>query len=379
MQLLEHEGKQLLRELGGVRVPRGHLAGTAAEAARMAPSLGAQVVVKAQVPTGGRGKGGGVRVVPSARAGDCAAAMLQSTVCGFTVHQVLVEEMVAADQEMFLAVALSPLTRSAVLLLSCDGGVDIEAAPDSVASIAVPPLTGLRDFHVRQVAQGAGVPSADVPALLLAAHAVYRLFTSAQAELVEVNPLLRTPTGELVAADVRVIPSTPAAPALPDGEGGTVSERAHALDFDVVEIDSAGHVGLLSTGAGASMLVVDLLAEAGARPVNFCDFRSGRAAGASQRLAVVLDYLHERPALRCLAVNFFAGVTDLVPFAHLLARTLDAHPLVVPVVVRLAGRGAEEARRELDAVGATVVLTLADLISESARLARAEDVRDGHR
>lgn len=373
MQLLEHEGKQLLREIGGVRLPRGGRATSPEQAAEEAARLGSRVVVKAQVPTGGRGKGGGVHVVPSAEAGDCAAELLGSTVCGFEVAEVLVEEMVVADRELYLAVALSAATRSASLLVSGRGGMEVEAHPDSVSTVPIPALVGLQAFHVWQAARAAGLGAEDLDALIRTARALYQLFHHVEASLVEVNPLIRTTAGELVAADVRVVPCDAGVywrANVPPPV--TVGDRARVLGFDLVELDPAGHIGLLSTGAGASMLVVDLLAEAGARPINFCDFRSGRASGAPERLELVLDYLRERPGLRCLAINIFAGVTDLVPFGRLLASTLKERPLPVPMVVRLEGAGAEQARADLEGIGAVVVDGLPDLVTAAARTTRSE-------
>jgi succinyl-CoA synthetase beta subunit len=373
MQLLEHEGKRLLLGVGGVRIPRGAVTRSSQTAAQEASRLGTEVVLKAQVPSGRRGKNGGVVVVPSAEAGNCAEWLLSSTVCGFPVYEILVEEVVAAEREFFLALALSLGTRSAILLVSCDGGVDVEASPDNVASVAVPALVGLQDFHVWAVAQAAQVPLEYVPGLVQVAHAAYRLFKDVEADLVEINPLMATAGGDMVAADVRVVPSAGGSYSRAQvGEPVTVAERAQALGFDLVELDPAGDVGLLSTGAGASMLVVDLLADAGGRPINFCDFRSGRTAGAQERLNLVLDYLELCPALRCLAINFFAGVTDLVPFAELLTSTLSARPLPVPIVVRLEGAGAERARCQLQSIGATVVGSLHELIEQAARCVQVE-------
>jgi succinyl-CoA synthetase beta subunit len=374
MQLLEHEGKQLLAAAGGLPIPRGALVSDAAQANVAAAALGSPVVVKAQVPAGGRGKAGGIHMVHQADVAECTTRLLSRQVCGFPVPALLVEEMVKADQEVFLAVALSPAARSAVLLMSREGGVDVERFPEKVALVPVPALIGLRDFHVRQAAHDAGLDLADLPGLIEAARAVYRVFMEVEADLVEINPLFRLPDGGFVAGDVRVVPA----------EGGayqrehrqppqSVADRARLLGFDLVELDAGGQVGLLSTGAGASMLVVDLLKEAGLRPMNFCDLRSGRARGAEERLRFVFDYMRSASSLRCLAINFFAGVTDLVTFGTVLAETIRADPLPVPVVVRLAGMGADQARRRLLQVGATVVAELDDLIEEAGRVVRTEE------
>lgn len=371
-QLLEYESKTLLSSVGGLRVPRGALVTSPAQASTAASRFGSSVVVKAQVPSGGRGKGGGVHVVPKQKAAECTAQLLDRQVCGFPVSEVLIEEMIVSDRELYLAVALTPRTRSAVLLLSAVGGVDVEQSPNKVAVVRVPAMLGLRDFHVRQAVQIAGLDSSVLPGLFDAAQAVYRLFSEVEADLVEINPLFQLPGGSLLAGDVRVVPA----------EGGAyrrahvrkavfVGDRARLLGFDLVELDADGQVGLLSTGAGSSMLVVDLLTEAGARPINFCDIRSGKAKGAEERLRLVLDYLDGRPGLRCLAINFFAGVTDLTVFGEVLADVLGSRNLEVPVIARLEGTGAELTRRRLARVGVTVVDELEDLVEEVSRVVRA--------
>ncbi|WP_062207646.1 ATP-grasp domain-containing protein [Streptomyces sp. NBRC 109706] len=369
MQLLEHEAKALLADIGGLAIPRGTVVGSPERASAVAAGLGARVVVKAQVPTGGRGKRGGVRIVPRQGAGDCARALLELTIGGFRADTVLVEETVEAAAELYLAVALSPGDRSVVLLLSASGGVDVEGAPEAVAKVPIPALVGLRDFHVRQAASDAGVDGGALAGLLPAAHALYRLFHAVEADLVEVNPLFLTAERALVAGDVRVVPTAGGAygrahPPVPV----TPFDRAGELGFDLVELDPDGDVGLLSTGAGASMLVVDLLTEAGVRPVDFCDLRSGRAAGVAERLGLVLDYLGERPELRCLAVNFFAGVTDLDAFGAVLVESLGRWPAAIPVVARIDGPAAESARERLRDAGVTVVDGLDALVDEVHRV-----------
>jgi succinyl-CoA synthetase beta subunit len=372
MQLLEQQGKRLLNRIEGLPVPRGAVASSPAQAAEVARGLGPQIVIKAQVPSGGRAKDGGVQFVTRTDAARCAESLLGRSVCGFEVHEVLVEERLVADREIYLAVALSARCRSPVLLLSAEGGVDVEAVPERVATVPVSPLLGLRAFHVWDAASAAGVERADVPALIAAARAVYRLFEDVEADLVEVNPVLRIAPGELVAADVRVVPSQDGAYLREHpGDVLSVADRAKRLGFDLVELDPNGHTGILSTGAGATMNLVDLFGDAGARPINFCDFRSGRAHGADERLRLVLDYLVECPQLRCLAVNFFAGVTDLDTFGEVLAAGLAAHPIGVPVVIRLEGSGAERARRRMRDVGALMVGGLDELVYETARISRS--------
>lgn len=373
MQLLEHHGKRMLAAGGGIKIPRGTSVTDRSQVEHAAQHLGSEVVLKAQVPIGGRGKSGGVQIVPRKAAADCAARLLGTEINGFPVTEVLVEEKIASERELYLAIALSHRIRSVVLLLSSEGGVDVEHSGHDMAVVPLPALIGLRDFHVREAARAADLSVVQLPGLIEAARAAYELFMRVEADLVEINPLFQVEDGGLVAGDVRVIPADAGAysrehPRSP----ATVAEHARSLGFDLVELDPLGEVGLLSTGAGLSMLVVDLLVEAGIRPINFCDVRSGRAAGAEQRLGLVLDYLAAAPALRCLAINFFIGVTDFEAFSVVLAESLTVRPLDVPMVVRLEGPGAGEARQRLQDVGATVVDGLDDLVREVTRVVQTD-------
>lgn len=372
MQLLEHEAKRRAAD-AGLPVPAGSLAADPATACGAAHELGGHVVVKAQVPVKGRGKAGGIVEATSPAAAEAAATrLLGSRLAGHPVETVLVERHIPSVQEVYLAVTIKAEIRRAVLLLGASGGVDVEDRADRIATVPVSTMTGMRPWHVWQAARECELPSNLTRLLPPVARAAYRMFTEHRAAVVELNPLRMTPEGAVVAADVRVVPET--ALAEPD-RGDRWAIAAKEQGFDLVTLNDVGNVALVSTGAGGSLALVDLLAEAGLAPINFCDIRSGGLHGDPGRLRWALRALGQHPRLSCFTVNVFAGITEVVDFARLLVRAVDAERPGVPIVVRVEGRGADEARRVLKEAGLRCAYSLDDLIEKvRATVADAEGV-----
>lgn len=352
MQLLEHEAKALAAA-AGLTVPDGGLAETPEQADAIAGRLGGRVVVKAQVPAAARASEGGIQEADTDQAGPTAARLLGATVRGHQVTTVLVERHVPARRAVYAGITVDPRARAAVLVVSPAGGSGVEEHTEAAGRASVPALTGLRDWHVRQAANAAGLEPAEATAMLPAARALYRLYREQRARLVEANPLLLGEEGiPPTAADVRVVPAT--APA----------------DGDYLELDAGGDVGLLTTGAGGSMLLVDLLRDAGLRPIDFCDARTGGLRGDPRRLVDILERLDRHPTMRCLGVNVFAGITKLDEFAGLLLQALAQVRPRVPIVVRIEGEHVEAAREQLAAAGLTCARDLDDLVERLATAAR---------
>jgi succinyl-CoA synthetase alpha subunit/succinyl-CoA synthetase beta subunit len=355
MQLLEHVAKAIAAK-AGIPIPSGEVAATPDEAQAIAEEIGGRVAVKAQVPIGGRGRDGGILIVEDAEAGHAAERLLGSTVRGFRVDSVLVEEAIEVVQELYLGVAIRPARREVVLILSSAGGVDVEAqASEHAGVVSIPIPSGLRPWHVWRAASRADISSALVPALIDYARRAHALFWQERAELVEINPLFVTPTGGLMAGDVRIIPD-------PEADLGDDEALAPELQFDFVVLNPQGRVGLVTTGAGGSMHLIDRLAEAGLEPIDFCDLRTGRPRGLAERLTTAFRRLDEMPNLSCIAVNFFAGVTILDEVTPVLVEVIRAAASRVPIVARVEGRGAEAARASLTRIGARCATSLDELV-----------------
>lgn len=353
MFLLEHDAKALLAGFG-VPIPAGVLIEAGAPRAGIAlPPR--PWVVKAQVPTGGRGKAGGVRPVKTeAEAWAAVDSLLALRIRGIAVHAVRVESRVAGIHEAYVSLALDPAEAAVRVMMAAEGGVEVESLAARAGAIrsalASADPASLR-ARVRDLTDA--FPSPLGPALAEAGMRMAEAFLGAECLLVEVNPLFVRADGSWVAGDAKVIVDGNAVPrqaALKE----LLERRAHAYPeaalkerhgFDYVVVDPEGEIGLLTTGAGLSMMLIDEMRSAGLRPYNFLDIRTGGLRGDPTRLVTVLRWIAEGRRIKGLLVNIFAGITHLGEFSRLLVAALARVPeLDVPVVARLVGNGLEEAQ-----------------------------------
>ncbi|WP_428485995.1 ATP-grasp domain-containing protein [Rhodopila sp.] len=348
MLLIEADGKALLAA-AGIPVPLGVV--VTAELPAL-PGAGPWMV-KAQVPVGGRGKAGGV--VRCQTAADVAATtsqMLGSRLKGHTVEACLVEQA-AEGEERYLAVMVDPGSYGLRVIYAAQGGMDIESAAGAVHERLCP-------LHSGAVAEVLADLIADEPQSWRAHLAgigktLADMVIEGELALAEINPLFVSETGCLagdakVVVDLNAVDRQPAIAALIAGRPTTYLDAGRKLaeGFDYVELDPEGEIGLVTTGAGLSMMLIDELTARGARPLNFCDIRTGQMRGSPARLMRVLEWITAASSLKAVLVNIFAGITDLGEFAGLLAAALEQSPrLTVPVVARLVGRGAMEAQHIL--------------------------------
>ncbi len=342
MLLIEADGKALFAA-GGIAVPAGILA-TSADPPSL-PGAGPWIV-KAQLPAGGRGKAGLVRRCASAA--EVAAAlrgMLGATHKGHRVGACLIESEVTGV-EHYLALMLDPARYGVRLIHLAEGGVDVEQAGAGQGVLCAPDVASIDAAIAAAIA---------APAVAAAARALGRMLLARDLMLAEINPLFVTDT-QAVAGDAKVVVDLNALDRQPEvarliearPEAYADAHRKLHAGFDYVEIDPDGQIGLLTTGAGLSMMLIDELTARGARPLNFCDIRTSMLRGSPERIVAALGWMAARPSLRVVLVNIFAGITDLAEFAGLLADALAQSPgLRVPVVARLVGRGAEAARQVL--------------------------------
>jgi succinyl-CoA synthetase beta subunit len=359
MMLLEHDAKTLLAERG-IHVPRGVLARSpAALPARFAPP----VMIKAQVPVGGRGKAGGVvRADDRAALAQALTRMTGMTLKGHRVRECLVEEIVTGH-ECFVSLALDEASGDVDVLMSASGGIDIEAAPDRVISARA-------DFDRAACAAAASRLAARAPASLAAAlvEIAPRLaaaFFALEATLLEINPLFVEPDGTWIAGDAKLciddnaLARQPALVALIRNRAEAYPEAAGKLEsgFDFAVLDPQGDVGLVTTGAGLTMQLIDELTARGCRPFNFCDIRTGEFRGNPARLTRVFEAMAAAPSIKAVLINFFAGITHLGEVARLIVAALAAVPrLSVPITARLIGNGYDEAVAVLAAMPAPLAV-----------------------
>lgn len=351
MLLIEADGKALFADFG-IAVPAGRVM-TDVNDATPPPGLGPWMV-KAQVPVGGRGKAGGIRKCETPEQVAIAVrAMMGLRLKGHAVDACLVEQMARGD-ERYLAIMVDPPNYGVRVIYLAEGGMEVEqgseadragvaCAPDPPAIVAA--LDGLIAHE----------PAPRREAIAKLGRQLAELLLTRELALAEINPLFVTDAG-CVAGDAKVVVDLNAVERQPRIGDLIAARPAIYLDanrkltegFDYVELDPEGEIGLVTTGAGLSMMLIDELTAHGMKPLNFCDVRSGQLRGSPHRLIRVLEWITSRPSLKVVLVNIFAGITDLGEFASLLADAVTASPnLRAPVVARLVGRGAADARRIL--------------------------------
>ena len=364
MDLYEYQARDLFEE-HGVPVLRGLVARTPAEARAAAeqllPAQGGVVVVKAQVKTGGRGKAGGVKLARSAdEAAEVAEAILGMDIKGHTVGAVMVAEGARIESEYYLSILLDRAERRYLAMASVEGGMDIEQLakerPEALARVAVDPIVGVDPAKAAEIVAAAGFAADVAPAVAAVVERLWDVFHAEDATLVEVNPLVLTAEGAVIALDGKVSLDAnadfrhPQHEALADHAADDPLEaRARAADLNYVKLD--GEVGVIGNGAGLVMSTLDVVASAGerhggVRPANFLDIGGGASA---EVMAAGLDIIVSDPQVRAVFVNVFGGITacDAVANGIVTALEMLGEAETKPLVVRLDGNNVDEGRRIL--------------------------------
>lgn len=381
MRLLEHHGKELLRS-ESIRVPRGHLTGTVTEAEQVAARLGGPCVVKAQVPIGKRGKSGAV--VFTADPGEARAAahrLLGSRVGPYEVTEILVEERLDIAHELYAAVLNDPATKGPLLLFSTAGGMDVEevsvTSPELVKRLPIDIIEGVVETDLSTMLTDAGLAAPyrrGVAAVLRSLYAVYR---RADADLVEINPLVITGEGEVVALDAKISIDPASVPrqqsvveGLPDTETAGLTpleRRARELGFHFVELP--GDVGILANGAGLTMTTIDVVSHYGGGAANFLEIGGDSYTKATPALELVLS----NPRVRSLLVNFCGAFARTDVMADGVVSALEKLQPEVPVFFTIHGTGEEEAVRLVrERLGVEVFDLMDDAVRAAVLAARGE-------
>ena len=375
MKIHEYQAKQLLAE-HGITVPRGRVATTPKEAGAVAADLATAAVVKAQVLAGGRGKAGGVRLASTgAEAEKLAQEILGMRINGLPVRSVLVEEAAAIQQELYLSVSVDRAAGQPLLMVSAHGGVDIEEVartdPGAIVKARVEPCVGLRPYHTLSLAKSAGLDRGHFAEFDKVARGLYAAMWANDATLAEINPLVVTDSGRLIAVDAKMVLDDnalfrrPELAALQSHDEETPGER-EAREAGISYIQLNGDIGCLVNGAGLAMATMDVVTLLGGSPANFLDIGGGaRADVVSKALQIILADRR----VKVLLVNIFGGITRCDEVAAGLVAALEAVETDVPVVARLVGTNEAEGRALLEASGLDVA-TATDL-TDAARSAIA--------
>ncbi|MGQ0520433.1 MAG: ADP-forming succinate--CoA ligase subunit beta [Actinomycetota bacterium] len=374
MDLLEHQGKAYFARYG-IPVATGVVATTVDEAVAGAGRVGWPAVVKAQVHVGGRGKAGGIRVVADEEAARAAAsAILGMSIGDHVVRAVLVEPATDIASEAYASFTLDRSARLHLGMLSARGGVDIEQVaaeePDAIARLHVDPVDGLTEEACAEWVARAGLPegaAGGVAALLLR---LYRCYVEGDADLVEVNPLVLTAGGEVLALDAKVTLDDSAAFRHPEWDGfrgaQVLDERERlAREKGLQYIGLDGSVGIIANGAGLAMSTLDVVHQVGGSPANFLDIGGGASAAV---MANALEVINTDEHVRAIFVNVFGGITRGEEVANGIVEALGRVDIAAPLVVRLDGTNAAEGRAILARHASERLLSRATML-DAARTA----------
>ncbi len=382
MKLHEYQSKELLERFGVV-VPRGEVTSDPDEARRIAAGFGGKCVVKAQVLMGGRGKAGGVKLFESA---DDAATFTKELIgkrlvsiqnpAGMVVEKVLVGELVDIAEEYYLSVLLDRAEQRLVVMISKEGGMDIEEVaekhPDAIVRLHVDPAWGVADFEVRDAVIRAGIPGPAQRQMVAMIKGLIKAYEESDADLVEINPVAWTPEGKLIAADAKVSIDDNALFRHADYEATKDDSADDPLEAEATRLGIAyvrlgGEIGVIGNGAGLVMCSLDEVSAAGGKAANFLDVGGGAGA---ERVKTCVELVLKDPNVKGLLINIFGGITrgDLV--AEGILGAFEQLDVQVPVVARVEGTAADKALEMLAGskiVGAQTMQEAAQKIVELTR------------
>jgi succinyl-CoA synthetase beta subunit len=378
MNIHEFQAKEILRRFG-VAVPRGVVVATAAEAQAAAQQLGEGVtVVKAQIHAGGRGKGGGVKVVKSPQeAAEKARQMLGKNLVthqtgpeGRQVRRILVEQGVEIERELYLAMVLDRAQSRVTVICSSEGGVDIEEVaaktPQKILKETVDPVIGLATFQCRRLAFALNIPAELIGKAVAVMQGLYRAFEETDASLAEINPLIITKDGQIMALDAKMNFDSNAffrqkeIVALRDLDEEDPRE-VEASQYDLSYISLDGNIACMVNGAGLAMATMDIIKHYGGEPANFLDVGGGAD---QEKVAEAFRILLADSRVRGVLINIFGGIMRCDVLAQGVVDAARELKITVPLVVRMQGTNVEQGRQILAASGLTIIS--ADTMAEAA-------------
>src|SRR5213593_544119 len=378
MKIHEYQAKAILAK-HGVPVPRGETLANASDAAAIARKLGTKVVVvKAQIHAGGRGKGGGVKLAKSPdEAEKLAAGMLGMTLVthqtgpeGRVVGRVLVEEGLQIARELYLSLVLDRAAGKPVMMASAAGGMDIEEVaaktPEQIVKVYIEPGVGLVPFEARQLGFAIGLDGPQVNKFVKLATALYEAFVATDATLVEINPLVVTAAGDLLALDAKMNFDDNALYRHPDikdlrdlAEEDALEIEASKFSLNYIHLD--GTIGCMVNGAGLAMATMDIIKLAGGEPANFLDVGGGANA---EQIRNAFKILMSDESVKAVLINIFGGILRCDVLAQGVIAAVKELGVPVPIVIRMEGTNVEEGKRMLKDSGLN--FTTADSMGEAA-------------
>lgn len=378
MNLHEYQSKRVFARYG-IPIPRGEVAVGPAQAREIARSLGGKVVVKAQVLVGGRGKAGGIKLADNPDEAEAHAdAILGMDIKGLTVGKVLVDQAADIQDELYLGLVIDRAQRRVVMMGSSEGGVDIEevaaATPEKIIRIVIDPCIGFRSYQALELALALGVPKELTKSFADIAGGLYAAFMGSDASLAEINPLVVTDDGRLLAVDGKMSLDDNALFRHPNlAELRDVSEEdpyeAEARRYGLSYVKLDGEIGCMVNGAGLAMATMDLTKFYGGSPANFLDVGGGAT---SERVAAALRIILSDANVKAILINIFGGITRCDEVARGIVAAMAEVPTGVPMVVRLVGTNEEEGRAILADADMITARTLPEAAQKAVEAAHIQ-------
>jgi succinyl-CoA synthetase beta subunit len=385
MNIHEYQAKEIFRQYG-VPVPRGQVAFSVDEAVEAAKNLGGELwVVKAQIHAGGRGLGGGVKLAKSLdEVRHWANEILGMTLVthqtgpeGKLVQKVYIEEGADIKAEFYLGMVLDRASEMPVMMASTEGGMEIEEVaaktPEKIVKVQIDPAIGFQGFHGRKLAFGLGLAKEEIGPFIKFAQALYKVYMDKDAEMIEINPLIKTGDGKFLALDAKMGFDDNALGRHPDiiemrdlseEEPTEVEAKQHGLSY--IKLD--GNVGCMVNGAGLAMATMDIIKHEGGEPANFLDVGGGANP---ETVAKGFEIILKDPNVKAIFVNIFGGIVRCDRVANGILEATKMTDVNVPVVVRLDGTNAEEAAEILKSAGIKNIIAAEDLADGAKKAVEA--------
>lgn len=380
MNIHEYQAKEIFRKYG-IPIPPGEVATTPEEAESIARKFGATVVVKAQVHAGGRGKAGGVKLAKTpAEAKSIAAQILELTIKGLPVQKVLVTPAADIASEAYVGIIVDRASKRPVFMASPAGGIDIEEVaaktPDKILRHAVDPRYGLQTFEAMQLAFFLYSDMKQVRAAAKILQQLYKAFFENGGSLAEINPLVTTPAGEIVALDAKMVIDDNELDRLPEiaalrDESAEDPSEVQARKANLTFIKLEGNVGCVVNGAGLAMATMDLVKYYGGEPANFLDI-----GGSSnpEKVVAALRIITSDTSVKAILFNIFGGITRTDDVANGIVTAIKQSPLKVPLVIRLTGTNEEIALKILKENGLSAMTDMDEAVKKAVALATGRKV-----
>ncbi len=379
MNIHEYQAKEIFRS-HGIPIPDGDIATTPAEAEALAKKYGGTVVVKAQVHAGGRGKAGGVKLAKNPKeARDIAEKILALTIKDLPVQKVLVTPAADIATEAYVGVIIDRASKRATFMVSPAGGIDIEEVaaktPEKLRKLAVDPRYGLQPYEAMELGFFLYDDVKQVRAAAKIMQQLYAAFVASGASLAEINPLVTTPDGTVLALDAKMVVDDNELDRKPDlaamrDESAEAPSEVEARNANLTFIKLEGNVGCIVNGAGLAMATMDLVKYYGGEPANFLDI-----GGSSnpEKVVAALKIITSDPSVKAILFNIFGGITRTDDVANGIVTATKKSPLKVPIVIRLTGTNEEIALKILEENGFTALTDMDDAVQRAVQLATGKE------